>query len=293
MIAVDWGTTSLRAYLLDAGGRIVDRRRAALGILACAGRFEAVLGEQVAGWDDPVIVLGGMIGSRQGWHEVPYVRCPAGPAEIAAGMAEVRAPSLPGRGVWIVPGACHAGADGVPEVMRGEETQICGLLGQLGAGRHMICLPGTHNKWVVIERGRIAEFFTAMTGEVFAVLRQHSILGKLIEGDAHDPEAFARGVAQAGRPGGLLHHLFGVRTLGLFDTLRPEQLGAYLSGLLIGHEINGLAPHAGTVHMVGGERLIELYALALREHGVVIESHGEETAARGLHLLASTRGLLG
>ena len=234
-----------------------------------------------------------MIGSRQGWREVAYVQCPAGAAEIAADMTQVDTPALQGRQVWIVPGVSHQGADGVPEVMRGEEAQICGLLELLGAGRHMVCLPGTHNKWVVVEDGRIAEFFTAMTGEVFSVLRQHSILGRLIEGDSHDPAAFSRGIAQADRPGGLLHHLFGVRTLGLFDSLKGEQLGSYLSGLLIGHEVLSLAPQDGAVHMVGSERLIELYAVALKARGVTTESHGEASVARGIYLLAKARGLPG
>lgn len=292
MIAIDWGTTSLRAYLLDAAGQIIDQCRAALGILACQGRFEAVLADQIAGWDDPVIVLAGMIGSRQGWRDVPYIRCAAGPAEIAGGMEAVQAESLPGRQIWIVPGLSHEGADGVPEVMRGEETQICGLLEQLGDGRHILCLPGTHNKWVVIEDGRIVEFFTAMTGEVFSVLRQHSILGKLMEGDAHDAEAFSRGIAQAARPGGLLHHLFGVRTTALFGSLGPTQLASYLSGLLIGHETLGLAPNSGLVHMVGGERLTELYAVALQARGVSTQAHGEASVARGIYLLAQARGLI-
>lgn len=299
MIAVDWGTSSFRAYRLDASGRVLEQRSAAAGLLACGGRFEAVLAEQVAGWDDATIVMAGMIGSRSGWLEVPYADCPAGLAEIAAGLREVPAPSLPGRRVWIAPGLAHRAPQAPPEVMRGEETQILGLVDELAeAGPHWICLPGTHSKWVVVEAGRIVSLRTAMTGELYALLRRHSLLAALMPeamaDDVDDEPAFARGVAASAGAGGLLNHLFGVRTQGLFAQLAAAQAPSYLSGLLVGHELRGLVP-AGTalVHLVGGAGLTRRYARALEQLGPHSRSHGEALAARGLHRLAGARGLAG
>ena len=297
MIAVDWGTSSLRAYRLDASGAVLDQRSAAAGLLACGGRFEPVLAEQVAGWDDPTIVMAGMIGSRSGWLEVPYADCPAGAHEIAAGLREVVAPSLPGRRVWIVPGLALRPAGAPPEVMRGEETQILGLPGEItDAGVHHICLPGTHSKWVRVEGGRIVSLRTAMTGEVYALLRQRSLLAALmpetIETDVDDEIAFARGIDASAGAGGLLHHLFGVRTQGLFGLLTPAQSPSYLSGLLIGHELRGCWTDTSVVHLVGGAGLVRRYERALARLGVATRSHGEALSARGLHRLALARGFV-
>ncbi len=229
MIAIDWGTTSFRAYRLDAAGAILDTRAAAAGILSVAnGDFAAVLEQYAGDWIDEgetLIVMSGMIGSRQGWIEVPYANCPAGLAEIAAGLRKVQWH----RGeAWIAPGVTCRDAAGVPDVMRGEETQILGCLEQLGAGRHLICLPGTHSKWVEVEDGRILHFTTHMTGEAFAVFKGHSILGRMMKDGASDRAAFADGVRRSADAGGLLHHLFGVRARGLFGELADIALGVVL-----------------------------------------------------------------
>jgi len=227
LIAVDWGTSSLRCYRLDAQGKIIESRASADGILNVpAGRFPHVLQQQIAGWNETPIVMSGMVGSRQGWKEAPYVQCPAGFDEIAAQLVEVR------QGAWIVPGLTCRDSAGVPDVMRGEETQIlgCGAQGTL-------CLPGTHSKWVEVKNGRIERFSTYMTGEAYAVLRQHSILGRMIEEGKPDERAFAQGVERAGDEGGLLHHLFGVRTRGLMGELGAGAAASYLSGIVIGHEL--------------------------------------------------------
>ena len=191
MIAVDWGTSSLRCYRLDGHGAIVDSRSSNEGILNVApGKFPDVLQKQIEGWDDAPIVMSGMVGSRQGWQEAPYVPCPAGFDEIAATLLEVR------QGVWIVPGVSCRDSAGVPEVMRGEEVQV------LGAGQDgLICLPGTHSKWVEVKNGRIERFGTFMTGEVYAMLRQHSILGRMMQDGNPDAGAFAEGVKRSGEAG--------------------------------------------------------------------------------------------
>ncbi len=237
MIAVDWGTSSFRAYRLGSDGEVQEKREAPLGILQLKGaHFAGALESQVGDWEaagEATILMSGMIGSRQGWAEAPYVECPAGAADLAKRLHPVE---WRGKTLWIVPGLVDR-TRGVPDVMRGEETQLIGVLPALGSGRHTICLPGTHSKWVRIEAGRIAGFRTHMTGEVFAVLRQHSILGRLMSDGPDDDGAFEAGLARATEAGGLLHHLFGTRTRGLFDELAATSLSSYLSGIVIGHEL--------------------------------------------------------
>lgn len=288
MIAVDWGTSSLRAYRLDAAGSIRGRREAAAGIMTlAAGGFAAVLEAQLGDWlDDTPIVMSGMIGSRQGWREVEYAECPASAAEIARGMQPIEWGA--GRRAWIAPGLSCRDEAGVPDVMRGEETQIIGALADLPLGEATLCLPGTHSKWVTLRSGRIAGFATAMTGEVFAVLRRHSILGRLMKdgADAHDTSAFAAGLRRAAEAGGLLHHVFGARTRGLFGEIAEGALPSYLSGLLIGHEIAALAPPAGMVHLIGAAGLVGLYREALAACGRDSRVLDSDCGARGLFLLA-------
>jgi 2-dehydro-3-deoxygalactonokinase len=300
MIAVDWGTSSFRAYRLDTSGAVLEQRSAPAGLLACQGNFEAVLTEQMSGWPDGLIVMAGMIGSRSGWLEVPYAACPAGLAEIAAGMREVAAAALPGRRIFIAPGLNHRPDSAAPEVMRGEETQLLGLAGELpGDGPHTVCLPGTHSKWASVSAGLVVAFRTAVTGELYAVLKQHSLLGALMShendesGTANDADAaFDIGVQTSRNAGGLLNHLFSVRTRGLFGELSATQLPSYLSGLLIGYELHGLLAGAQQVHLIGSEALAARYRRALVASGVAVQVHGEALVARGLHRLAQARGLV-
>ncbi len=291
MIAIDWGTSGFRAYRLDRTGAVVARREAAAGILAVADQdFAGALDRQIGDWAAEVsgaIVMSGMIGSRQGWREVPYAACPAGAEALAAGLATV---AWRGRDVHIVPGLSHRGADGVPDVMRGEETQSLGAQAALGPGRHRVCLPGTHSKWAEIVDGRITAFATHMTGEAYAALRQHTILGRLMtEGEAEDADAFDAGLARAAAAGGLLHHLFGTRSLGLFGQIPASGLAAYLSGLLIGHEVIA-AEATGTVHVLGAPRLAALYGRALERRGVVVRPIDPDAVVHGLwHLAGAAR----
>ena len=171
MIAVDWGGSNLRAYRLDDHGRVLGQRRGEVGALACDGQHAQTLAGVIGDWDDPLVLLCGMVGARGGWIEVPYVPCPAGIATLAAGMVELgthAGDALRGRRLWCVPGmADHRGA--AADVMRGEETQVAGLLAQLGPGRHDVCLPGTHSKWVRVEDGAITGISTALTGELYGL----------------------------------------------------------------------------------------------------------------------------
>lgn len=282
MIGVDWGTTSFRAYRLGEDGSVLDRRSAAAGILQVGEKgFPAVLREQVGAWiaaGEPDVLLSGMIGSRQGWVEAPYLPCPAGPAELATALTVV---PFEGARVRLVPGVSAADAAGVPEVMRGEETQIAGVLDAIGQDG-LVCLPGSHSKWVRIAGGRIAGYTTHLTGEAFAALSGHTILGRMMKPDAQDDAAFDRGVVRSGEPGGLLHHLFGVRTLGLMGQLAESGTASYLSGLLIGHEMRAALHEGSTVHLIGSASLCALYARAIAALGGVAKIEDEEAAARGL-----------
>jgi 2-dehydro-3-deoxygalactonokinase len=292
MIAIDWGTSSLRCYLLDANGVILDSRSAAQGILAVAsGRFaealESLIGDWISAGQSP-IVMSGMIGSRQGWLEVPYARCPAGFEEIAAGMREVR---WNGQGAWIMPGLACRNESGIPDVMRGEETQVLGALDSLGNGQHTLCLPGTHSKWVEVESGRILRFTTHMTGETFAVLKTQSILGRMMTEETSDTVAFEDGVRRAGDNNGLLHHLFGVRARGLFGEISEQSSASYLSGILIGHEIRAALRSAKTVHLLGSTTLAATYARAFKVLGIPCSMLSSEAAAVGLFRMAKHRKL--
>jgi 2-dehydro-3-deoxygalactonokinase len=288
MIAVDWGTSSFRAYRLDERGAIRERRERPRGIAQVpAGGFPRVLAEEIGDWlagGGETVVLCGMVGSRQGWVEVPYCECPAGAREIAARLQPV---ALDGAAALIVPGVCGFDAAGVREVMRGEETQLLGAMEALPR-EALVCLPGTHSKWVRVRDARILGFSTHFTGETFAVLKAHSLLGRMIGDGAADEAAFLAGVARSGESEGLLHHLFGVRAKALFGELSAAGGGEYLSGLLIGHELrNALAAaRDAPVFLLGAPDLAARYALALRTVGVAPRVLDAESAVKGMWLLA-------
>jgi 2-dehydro-3-deoxygalactonokinase len=307
LIGVDWGTTSARAYRIDAEGAVIEMRAAPLGIQQVRGDFAGALATLLGNWRQESVprLACGMIGSRQGWIEAPYVECPAAAASLARGIVET-----PDRALTIVPGLVDRDDEGVPDVMRGEETQIVGAVAG-DASPALAVLPGTHSKWAIVRDGAIASFATYMTGEVYAVLREHSILGRMAEmnSQALDPQpsagaAFARGVRAALADGGaadsLLHRLFGARTLALRADLAPEDTSDYLSGLLIGSEVaagRGWARRRGleasSALLVGSPALCIRYAAALHEGGMAAERGPDDAAARGLWRIASTAGLVG
>jgi 2-dehydro-3-deoxygalactonokinase len=198
--------------------------------------------------------------------------------DLARALVEV---PFPAAQVKLVPGLSSTDMAGVPEVMRGEETQIAGLLPLLGRNC-VVCLPGTHSKWARIAAGAIESFTTHMTGEAFAALREHTILGRMIREAPMDAAAFDRGLAAADTPGGLLHHLFGVRTLGLFGALDEAAAGSYLSGLLVGHEVRAADPRGQVVHLIGAPRLCGLYGRAIEHAGGRPVMQDGDAAVRGL-----------
>ncbi|PPQ32734.1 2-dehydro-3-deoxygalactonokinase [Rhodopila globiformis] len=288
MIGVDWGTTSFRAFRVGRDGSIRDRRASPRGILAVPdGRFGDTLREEIGPWlalGEDKVLLSGMIGSRQGWKEAPYLPCPAGPADIAGALVDI---GFDWAKVKLVPGLSGVDETGVAEVMRGEEAQVVGVPALLRDGG-LACLPGTHSKWVRVAGGRITGFTTHMTGEMFSVLRGHTILARMMRDGPSDGAPFDAGLARSAEPGGLLHHLFGIRALTLANRLPETDAPAYLSGLLIGHEVRAaLARHPGSVvQVIGAPELTALYARVITACGGYAERHDGEAAAHGLALIA-------
>jgi len=296
LIAIDWGTTAARAYAMDAHGGVAAERSSPLGITRVeGGRYADALRSLLGDWhtDPAPRVACGMIGSRQGWREAPYVACPASLDTLAAGLARVDADALA-----IVPGLVTRDRRGLPDVMRGEETQ---LLGAVGADEAVLAvLPGTHSKWAHVAGGTVVDFATWMTGELYAVLLDHSILGRMAErGTAPAADAFARGVARGLEDGSLAHDVFAARTLPLSGELAGADVADWLSGLLIGREIrdalawaraNGAG--ADRVRIIGSDALAARYATALRQAGIDAERGASDAAARGLWRIAGQAGLI-
>jgi 2-dehydro-3-deoxygalactonokinase len=285
LIAVDWGTSALRGALLDEAGRVLAEKSAPLGILNVPnGDFAGVFAAQFADWlnsGNASCLISGMAGSRQGWVEAPYVACPAGPAELAQHLCWIE----PGR-IAIVPGLSDTQGD-VPDVMRGEEVQIFGALRLAGLTDGLFVLPGTHSKWATVRAGRVTGFRTFMTGEVYGLFTQHSILARTLDANAPlDETAFRRGVERAANGEGLLHNTFGVRALGLFGRLSPAESSSYLSGLLIGEELAQQdLPEGGEVIVIGASALVERYALALGQKRTKVRAFGAEATWAGLRAL--------
>jgi 2-dehydro-3-deoxygalactonokinase len=287
MIGVDWGTTSFRAFRVAPDGGIRDRRTALRGLVNVPdNRFADTLREEIGPWlaaGENHVLLSGMIGSRQGWQETPYLPCPAGASDVAAGLADIE---FDWGQVKLVPGLSATDEAGVAEVMRGEETQVFGVVAAMG-GTGLACLPGTHSKWVHVADSRIVGFTTHMTGEAFGALRGHTILGRMMREGPADGAPFDAGVRRSGDPGGLLHHIFGARALVLAGRLAETDAAAYLSGILIGHEVRAALAgrQRGVVHVIGTPDLTVLYARAIAAHGGYPERHDGEAAARGLALI--------
>lgn len=288
LVALDWGTSSLRGALLDDQGRVLEEKSSPQGILSvAAGGFPALFQDQFGGWmkvAGTLCLIAGMAGSRQGWREAPYCPCPAGLAEVAARLLWLE----PGR-IALVPGFSTE-QDGVPDVMRGEESQVFGALELLGLQEAQLVLPGTHSKWVQVRGGRIERFRSFMTGEFYALLRQHSILARTLpaaDGELDAP-AFEQGLAQARASASLLHAAFSVRTLALFERMPPAAMPSYLSGLVIGEELRtqALAPGADPVVVIGSDALTARYRLALESQGIAVQTVGSQASSRGLWAIA-------
>lgn len=287
-IAVDWGTTNLRAWAMDRGGHILAEAVSedGMGKLARDG-FEPALLRLIGPWlaTRPPVVACGMVGSRQGWYEAPYRTVPCTPLDPAA---QVVVPVLdPRLTVHIAPGLKQAQP---ADVMRGEETQIAGALRLVPQYDGVFCLPGTHSKWVQVSAGEVVSFQTFMTGEMFALLSEASVLRHAMQGDSWDDAAFDTAVSEAlSRPEQNAARLFALRAESLIAGLQPATARARLSGLLIGIELAAARPYwlGQRVTLVGAEKLSALYARALSAQGVTAD-HLSATACTlaGLAALA-------
>ena len=295
LIAIDWGTTSLRGARFDTQGQLLDQRTLARGILTvAAGEFPSVFAQCFGDWlqsGDALCLLSGMVGSRQGWQEAAYCPCPAGFAELGQHLLWLQA----GR-MAIVPGLSVQHHDGLPfaqhDVMRGEEIQIFGALALTGLQDATVVLPGTHSKWATVEQGRVMQFRSFMTGEVYALLSQHSILSRTLPPDAPWHEAgFRHGVLLAQQTPSVLSSIFATRTLALFDTLPAEQHASFLSGLLIGEELRAMQPQRSSrLLLVGSAALTQHYQLALQWLGAAAPCLGDEATWAGHLALARHLG---
>jgi 2-dehydro-3-deoxygalactonokinase len=292
LVAGDWGTSRLRLFRLEDGA-VVDRV-VGPGIGGLAVSPAETLLKALTRWrrtgDPSAIRLCGMVGSRNGWIDVPYVDCPA---DISAWRAGAAAIDLDGIPVAIMPGLACTTPSGAPDVMRGEETQVFGATAidlSLRRGRHLLALPGTHSKWVLIEDGRITGFQTFLTGELFALLRDHSILTRasVVEnGGAGEDEGFDAGVARA-RAGDLLGSLFETRSAQLRAGRSSTWALGFLSGLIIGSEIVGAvsAFAVDRVALIGDPALTTRYGRALAAHGYRTNAYdGDACALAGLAML--------
>ena len=268
VIAVDWGTTRFRAYLVGTDGSLLATVSSDEGISSAgASDFSKILAARCGEWLEAFprvpVLIGGMIGSRNGWKEVPYVACPASMAEIKAGIQQVSI--SPARAAGIVPGLIWHD-EGVADVIRGEETKIVGT----GLVSGVAVLPGTHCKWARIANGQVTEFRTYMTGEFYGLLRDHSVL-RLLAKEPEEGSGFSRGLAATARVGGLLHQAFEARTSVLDAQIDGSEVGPFLSGLLIGHEVRSALGPAGRPQratLVAENVLAQNYAQALKREGV-------------------------
>lgn len=293
VIVGDWGGSRLRLWLRQ--GKSVIHRRDGPGVTALTDSPEKTFLDLVGDWREAGpehAILCGMVGSRMGWIEAPYAPCPATAAEVAAAAVCVEADGLP---VRITPGLSCVNPLGGPDVMRGEETQIFGALAldaALRSGRHLLVLPGTHNKWVVVEDGRIATFLTAPVGETFALLKAHSTLGagggSLAQGSA---SGFARGLARIAEQGAqrLTHLMFETRARQLLDAMSPADAMGFLSGLLVGADVAAARDWFGPMHaatVIGDGALATLYVQALAADGVTASVvDGDAAVLAGLSMI--------
>ncbi|WP_343080736.1 2-dehydro-3-deoxygalactonokinase [Ostreiculturibacter nitratireducens] len=269
-IAADWGTTNLRLWAMSAEGRVLHEAQSDDGM----GRlkreeFEPALLRLAGDWLAPdrvtQVFACGMVGARQGWVEAPYRSVPCAPT-TPGGFVE--APTHDPRvRVHILPGLSQSSP---ADVMRGEETQIAGLLANEPGFDGVICLPGTHSKWVRVSAGEVVSFQTFMTGELFALLSTQSVLRHGIAGDGWDEGAFLDALSDTiSRPERMAAKLFSLRAEGLLHGLSPETARARLSGLLIGAELSGAKPYwlGQEIAIIGAEAVSAAYGAALRAQG--------------------------
>lgn len=296
LIGVDWGTTSLRIFLISEDNQIMQRALAPEGIAQMSDKtYEAVLNRLIGSWNLPEripVVASGMITSRNGWIETPYVQLPVGKAELANSIVLHKTSN--GRSIHFITGVCSTSCKR-PDVIRGEETQIIGAL-EINQANGAFVLPGTHSKWVQVIDCKINSFRTYMTGEIFAALKKSTVLGALMEDAAFSRDSFLDGVELGlNETSDLLNTLFAVRTKPLLGHLDPEKVADFLSGILIGAEISSALPLSkpyGTVSVIGNSDLTNRYKVALQLAGIQCIELQEDIVAHGHFAIAKAGGLI-
>jgi 2-dehydro-3-deoxygalactonokinase len=292
-IALDWGTTSFRAYRVGSEGEVLETIAAAEGILAVSdGDFESALEKHIGAWDKALpIMAAGMITSRQGWIELPYLPCPASAADLARALHRHETKS--GRRIAFATGLSYRAANGMPDVMRSEETQV---FGSLDLGLNHFVTPGTHSKWITTEGDKLTRYSTYVTGEVYAALKNHTILGRLMKDGPNDDEAFAMGVRGALEdPAGFLHRIFSARSLGLFGEIAPEAIASYLSGQVIGTEVAHAIrdnPHDAEYAVLASPGIGGRYVKAIEIAGLKVRYGDPQAIVKGLTTIAKHAELI-
>ena len=283
-IGVDWGTTNRRAYLIDSAGKRTQEFEDGKGVLSVPdGGFPAAIAEIREKLGDKPLLMAGMVGSNRGWKEAPYVPCPAGIDGLVAKLVWA------GEREAIVPGVSYLG-NGRADVMRGEEVQIFGALADgVVESDGLVCHPGTHNKWTSIHQGRIHDFRTVMTGELFSLLKEHSILADLLTGKVTDNQVFRDAARHAIFTESLPAELFSIRASVLLGQMKKEDAASFASGLLIGTDVRiGLqVPTGAQIMVMGRPELTRLYVAALQEaKRETLELDGEHCFLAGIHEIA-------
>ncbi len=297
-VAVDWGSSSFRAWLLGNAGEIIASVETPQGVLSHEGTgFEQTLEQACGDWlkeeSHLPVIMAGMVGSRNGWLETQYKTCPLKAIDLADQLQAVD--NQRGWNLFIVPGVCSLGAtlgvNNAADVMRGEEVQMFGALSNHQQDSSLVCLPGTHSKWAQSQGESLQSFSTFFTGEMFSLLKEKSSIGAVLSDNNPDPQAFVEGLQFSRQPGGFLNHIFSVRARPLTNTWSGGSLAAYLSGIAIGHEFVGamtLFPEQRQLSILGKPELQSLYQLAAEEFG--FESSTIDAAdafIKGINIIAN------
>ena len=294
-VAIDWGSSRFRAYLVDITGNTLDQAESDQGIFRCEkGAYENTLWHACKHWLQHKrkipILMAGMTGSRDGWFETQYLPCPVSIHSLCDNIVQI--PDLHSHPVYIVPGISVTSSSGLPDVIRGEETQIFGALDPSLRNNLLVCVPGTHSKWIRVKNNQITRFSTFMTGEVFSVIQQCGSISSLLDECDFNKDTFLAGVDVSQNKGGLLHHIFSIRARVVSgqNGMNPDK--NYLSGMLIGAEIKSaleLYPDVTDMRIIGAGALIHDYSLAFSALGIsVISTTSDKAFVKGLWKLASS-----
>lgn len=296
LIGLDWGTTSFRAHLIGSDGVLLDTIHSPEGIMSPEGKdfaktFKMLVGPWLSEYPNLPVIASGMITSRNGWLETPYLPLPAGPSDFANALTCLDINDT--QKIYFVTGASYKNDAGDPDIMRGEEVQILGCLQENNGPQEIFLLPGTHSKWAIARLGTIESFMSFMTGEIYALLNNHSILGTLATPNKKSlSDGFLKGVKRRlGSSTSLLHQVFSARTLALFDQLPSDEISDFISGLLIGDEVKSAVRKfnieaSQAVHIIGRDDLAEKYSIALDAINISNKITSEHAAATGLYQIA-------